>query len=144
MSHLYTSIAKREAFVKEFTEATGGWVDMPPLSQVLSLRRKLILEETREVVDELDNIEMLQVRGKPVTQEDYAKLMKELCDLQYVLSGTVIAFEGLPTHNFVPAFNRVHASNMSKLDDNGKPVLNEYGKVMKGPNYKEPTMEGLV
>ena len=42
------------------------------------------------------------------------------------------------------AFRRVHASNMSKLDANGKPILREDGKVMKGPNYKKPYLTDLL
>lgn len=42
------------------------------------------------------------------------------------------------------AFARVHASNMSKLDDDGKPIKREDGKVMKGPNYKPPVLDDLV
>lgn len=42
------------------------------------------------------------------------------------------------------AFRRVHASNMSKLDDNGKPIFREDGKVMKGPNYKKPYLTDLL
>ena len=42
------------------------------------------------------------------------------------------------------AVRRVHASNMSKLDDDGQPVLNDEGKVMKGINYQEPDMSDLV
>ena len=51
-----------------------------------------------------------------------------------------VAF-GLPLE---VAFNRVHASNMSKLDDDGKPIYREDGKVMKGPNYKPPHLKDLV
>lgn len=42
------------------------------------------------------------------------------------------------------AFKRVHASNMSKLDDNGKPIRREDGKIMKGPNYEPPYLDDLV
>jgi hypothetical protein len=45
---------------------------------------------------------------------------------------------------FSKAFNRVHESNMSKLGPDGKPVLREDGKVMKGPNYKKPDLSDLV
>ena len=48
---------------------------------------------------------------------------------------------GLPVQE---AFNRVHASNMSKLDEDGNPIYREDGKVMKGPNYKPPYLEDLV
>ena len=56
-----------------------------------------------------------------------------LCDLQYVLDGTVLAFgmDGVADE----AFRRVHASNMSKLGSDGKPVRDATGKVGKGPNY---------
>ena len=42
------------------------------------------------------------------------------------------------------AVRHVHPSNMFKLDDDGKPVLNDEGKVMKGVNYREPNMSDLV
>lgn len=42
------------------------------------------------------------------------------------------------------AFNRVHESNMSKLDDNGRPIRREDGKILKGPNYKAPDLSDLV
>jgi predicted HAD superfamily Cof-like phosphohydrolase len=42
------------------------------------------------------------------------------------------------------ALNRVHESNMSKLDEYGKPVYREDGKVLKGPNYLPPTLEDLI
>ena len=45
---------------------------------------------------------------------------------------------------FMEAFSRVHDSNMSKLDSNGKPVIREDGKVMKGPNYKKPELTDLM
>jgi hypothetical protein len=42
------------------------------------------------------------------------------------------------------AFNRVHESNMSKLDNDGKPIIREDGKILKGPNYKAPDLSDLV
>ena len=42
------------------------------------------------------------------------------------------------------AMDRVHKSNMSKLDENGIPILREDGKVLKGPNYKPPNLEDLI
>ena len=46
--------------------------------------------------------------------------------------------------NLNVAFNRVHMSNMSKLDDEGKPIYREDGKVIKSKNYKEPYLDDLV
>jgi predicted HAD superfamily Cof-like phosphohydrolase len=112
-------------------------------ASLISLRRKLIEEETREVVQELDRMEMELVRGKPIPKDMYEALVKELADLQYVLSGTVISMRPI-SRNFSAVFNRVHQSNMSKLGDDGKPLHREDGKVMKGPNYREPTLEDLI
>ncbi len=86
---------------------------------------------------------MTVAQGRKVSKGQWAALLKELADLQYVLSGTIISFSAI-AGSFTPAFNRVHNSNMSKLDDEGNPVLNHYGKVTKGPNYKAPTLEDLI
>lgn len=113
--------------VREFTEAMGQPVDVAPTRSLLSLRSKLIYEETTEVLVELESQEL-----------DKAALTKELSDLLYVVYGTAITF-GLPLD---VVFNRVHQSNMSKLVD-GKPLYREDGKVLKGPNYKPPMLDDL-
>ena len=68
------------------------------------------------------------------------ELLKELADLAYVTYGYAA------THgwNLDEAIRRVHASNMSKLDDHGEPIYREDGKVLKGPHYKEPNLADLV
>lgn len=66
--------------------------------------------------------------------------LKELCDILYVVYGYAVTYGW----DINTAFNRVHKSNMSKLGDDGKPILREDGKVMKGPNYKEPVLDDLV
>jgi predicted HAD superfamily Cof-like phosphohydrolase len=68
--------------------------------------------------------------------------LKEGADLLYVLLGTFVSL-GLGDQ-LIEAFERVHISNMSKLDENGKPIYREDGKVLKGPNYKSPNLEDLV
>ena len=133
----------RESAVQEFHTAMGTDVSVEPRANLLRLREKLLVEECTEVVAELQTMQMELERGKPITKEQWAKLLKELCDLQYVLSGTVVSFNAI-VDSFTPAFNRVHSSNMSKLDDEGNPVLNSYGKVTKGPNYKAPNLEDLI
>jgi len=133
----------REQKVEEFHKAMGTDVAAEPRVGLLQLREKLLVEECTEVVAELQSMQMELERGKPINKEQWAKLLKELCDLQYVLSGTVVSFSAI-VDSFNPAFNRVHRSNMSKLDDEGNPVLNEYGKITKGPNYKAPTLEDLI
>lgn len=77
-------------------------------------------------------------------EESLTRIAKELCDLQYVLDGTFLEFglAGLKSH----LMNAVHASNMSKLGDDGRPVLRDDGKVLKGPNYEpaEPAIAELI
>ena len=69
-----------------------------------------------------------------------AQALKELADLVYVCY-QMAAFLGVDLDE---ALDRVHVSNMSKVDDDGNPVFNTFGKVMKGPNYKEPHLNDLV
>lgn len=117
--------------VLEFHEKFGHPINTPITSQQRDLRCTLISEETIEVMGEMypdpDDIKLI----------DKKKLTKELCDLLYVTLGTGVAF-GLPLKE---VFEEVHKSNMSKLGEDGKPVLREDGKVLKGSNYKEPDLE---
>ena len=130
----------REDIVSEFHRKFNHPIDTKWTSDLLELRMNLIKEETKEVSDEIIHMVVDLERGKSVTLDQKAKLLKELCDLQYVLSGTAVAL-GLDVQT---AFNRVHASNLSKLGYDGKPIYREDGKVVKGPNYKLPNLEDLV
>jgi predicted HAD superfamily Cof-like phosphohydrolase len=67
-------------------------------------------------------------------------ILKELADMLYVTYGYAATYGW----DLDEAFKRVHESNMSKLDDDGKPIYREDGKVTKGPNYKAPKLEDLV
>ena len=83
---------------------------------------------------------MDRMRGTAPTKERVEKLLKELADLQYVLSGYAVTF-GIDLDT---AFSLVHHSNMSKLGVDGKPIKREDGKVIKGPNYSPPNLSKLV
>ncbi len=133
----------REQLVARFHNAMGLDVESQPRTSLIKLRRSLLREEFDEVVEALDVIEMEIIRGKKGTKEQWANLLKELADLQYVLSGTIVSFNPI-ANSFTPAFNRVHDSNMSKLGYDGKPVYRQDGKVTKGPNYKEPKLGDLI
>lgn len=99
-----------------------GWMTNPP-----ELRIKLHEQETAEVVAALNDTDLPPV--------DYlANIAKELCDVLYVVYGTAYSL-GIPIDEI---FALVHQSNMSKRDDNGDPVKNGYGKVMKTHNYRNP------
>lgn len=130
----------RESKLIDFHKAFGHPIDEVMTVDNLELRRSLITEEYQELMEEISSISLDLARGRKPPVERKANLLKELCDLQYVISGLAVAF-GLPLQ---PAFNRVHASNMSKLDADGNPIYREDGKVMKGPNYRPPNLEDLV
>lgn len=128
--------------VTEFFNAFNRKYDLPFESgPELSLNMNLITEEFEEfrraVVDAVFSQSKTE-DGKP-TKEAMAHVLKELCDLLYVAYGFAVAYN-LPV---LEAFNRVHASNMSKLGNDGKPIHRDDGKVLKGPNYWVPNLEGL-
>ena len=92
-----------------------------------SLRISLISEELEELKQAmLDN--------------NIVEVADALTDILYVTYGAGHAF-GI---NLDKCFNEVQESNMSKLDTNGKPIFNEQGKVMKGPNYFKPDLSKFL
>ncbi len=119
--HVYTSTPLDK--VKEFHTASGvGPLDM----DMLMLRRKLIREEYREVLDEIGWFFEGQGSKK--------NLAKELADLLYVAYGTAVVF-GIDLDR---VFDEVHRSNMSKLE--GERAVRADGKIEKGPNYRPPNL----
>ena len=127
MKHL-TNYDKVRAFHRAFFHPLDKELEVDSISghALAELRNRLIQEEVDEVQVELFN-------------GSKQELAKELADLLYVVYGTAATY-GIPIDE---VFNRVHESNMSKLGEDGKPVYRNDGKVLKGPNYKEPSMEGL-
>lgn len=117
--------------VREFHTACGHYIaDKPGIPEdktVSLLREKLLEEESREVID-------------ACWKGNIAEIAKELADLLYVTHGMALAF-GIPLDE---VFEAVHRSNMSKLDENGKPVYREDGKVLKGPNYEPPNIQEII
>lgn len=219
---------------REFNVSMGQPDNVPINPELLYLRRNLITEEWGELSDELNKIidQLLKHKGA-IERRTAEQVIKESCDLIYVIAGTAATFglryrpentfawyvgddhtfstrkavehvstirqffddveiryiefdmwvesivkvlltddecneglsrteyEGLTrcleditklvidfSENFgfplLDAFNAVHASNMSKLGDDGKPIYREDGKVMKGPNYHKPDMSVFV
>lgn len=90
------------------------------------LRADLIREEAAETAEAVES-------------GGLEHIAKELADLAYVVYGAALTL-GI---NLDEAIVRVHASNMSKLVD-GKPVMRDDGKVLKGPNYLPPNMSGCT
>jgi len=98
------------------------------------LRARLILEEAKELS------EAVEIASYDPTVDNKAEIIKEVCDVLYTVIGLMVSFDV----DWREAFERVHASNMSKLDDDGNPVYREDGKVIKGPNYKPCDLRDLV
>ena len=140
-------IKMTEEFITAMEQPKGVDISEGEQGGVLSMRLCLIREEAEEVedavcllADKVFNAEFLGIDLTEDIKAAKAALLKELCDLQYVLSGFAVTF-GLPLDE---AFKRVHESNMSKLGPDGKPIYREDGKVLKGPNYKKPDLSDLV
>lgn len=129
----------RETYVTDFQVAMGQDVDAPMSIDLLQLRMDLIKEEVKELDIEVGAICYQMSKSKEPKPEQLENMMKELVDVMYVVSGFAVTF-GIPVQ---PAFVRVHQSNMTKLVD-GKAMLREDGKVIKGPNYIKPNMRGLL
>lgn len=121
-------------WVKDFHRSFGQAVNAPAEKDLVNLRKNLIEEEFNEVVAELNALK----QGPDYQAE--VRLLKELCDLLYVVYGTAVAFG----FDIDGAFEEVHKSNMSKLGLDGKPVLREDGKALKGPNYFKANVSRFV
>ena len=95
--------------------------------KINTLRISLINEELEEL-------------KKAINDKDILEVADALTDILYVTYGAGHAF-GIDLNK---CFNEVQESNMSKLDDNGKPIYNQAGKVMKGPNYFKPDLSKFL
>ena len=116
--------------VQEFMETFGQEVKKKPSfssEKINSLRYELIKEELNELKEALDNKDLLEVADA-------------LTDILYVTYGAGHAF-GIDLDG---CFEEVQNSNMSKLDEGGKPIYNESGKVMKGPKYFKPDLSKFI
>ena len=117
-----TNFKKVGVFMKTFGQEVKN---KPSFSteKINQLRISLIQEELDELKEAITNNDLLEVADA-------------LTDLLYVTYGAGHAF-GI---NLDKCFNEVQNSNMSKLGEDGKPIYNELGKVMKGPNYFKPNL----
>mgnify|MGYP006182624311 FL=1 len=116
--------------VKTFMETFGQEVKTKPsfsTDKINSLRYDLIKEELEELKVAMENNDLLEVADA-------------LTDILYVTYGAGHAF-GIDLDK---CFEEVQNSNMSKLSEDGKPIYNESGKVMKGPKYFKPDLNKFV
>lgn len=124
-----------QSMVEQFHHTFGSDVDRRT-PETISMRIKLLAEEYKELNDEL--IFAFGSVSRSGKSDNWGKVSKELADLLYVAYGLAVAL-GIDAEE---AFRRVHGSNMSKLGLDGKPIVRDDGKVLKGPNYYEPNMTG--
>ena len=121
-----TNFEKVGLFMKTFGQDVKT---KPSLStkKINELRISLIIEELNELKDAIKN-------------NDLVETADALTDILYVTYGAGQAF-GI---NLDKCFEEVQNSNMSKLGEDGKPIYNENGKVLKGPNYFKPNLLKII
>ena len=121
-----SNFSKVGIFMKTFGQEVK---DKPAFStdKINKLRIDLIKEELEELTDAIKKNDLLEVADA-------------LTDILYVTYGAGHAF-GIDLDK---CFEEVQNSNMSKLDENGRPIYNEAGKVMKGPNYFKPDLSKFI
>lgn len=97
--------------------------------EVSDLRYRLMKEENEEYLEACKN-------------DDIVEIADALGDQLYVLCGTILK-HGLQ-HKIEEVFTEIHRSNMSKLDIEGKPIIREDGKILKGVNYTRPDIGSIL
>ena len=117
---------KVKVFMKTFGQEVKSKASFPD-QKIQNLRYDLIKEELDELKEALD-------------QKNLKEVADALTDILYVTYGAGHAF-GIDLDK---CFAEVQNSNMSKLDENGRPIYNENGKVMKGPNYFQPNLQKFI
>ena len=121
-----TNFEKVKNFMQTFGQTIKNKAEFPE-EKTLKLRYDLIQEELSEL-------------KQAIKDKDLVEVADALADILYVTYGAGTAF-GI---NLDKCFNEVHNSNMSKLGEDKKPIYNENGKVMKGPNYFKPNLKKFI
>ena len=121
-----TNFEKVGLFMKTFGQEVKNKTELST-EKINLLRISLIKEELEEL-------------QQAVRENNILEVADALTDILYVTYGAGHAF-GI---NLDKCFNEVQESNMSKLGENGKPIYNENGKVMKGPNYFKPDLSKFI
>ena len=117
---------KVKTFMNTYGQDVKEKADFPE-NKIVQLRIDLIEEELNELKEAIKN-------------KDIVEVADALTDILYVTYGAGHSF-GV---NLDECFNEVQRSNMSKLGEDGKPIYNDSGKVMKGPNYFAPNLKKIV
>ena len=121
-----SNFEKVKTFMNTFGQEVKEKTEFPN-EKIIKLRYDLIKEELEELKEAIE-------------QKDMIEIADALTDILYVTYGAGHAF-GI---NLDKCFNEVQESNMSKLGEDQKPIYNENGKVMKGPNYFKPNLNKFL
>ncbi len=121
-----TNFESVEKFMQTFGQEVKTKAGFPN-DKIVNLRVDLIREELSELKEAIE-------------KQDIKEVADALTDILYVTYGAGHAF-GI---NLDKCFEEVQNSNMSKLGSDGKPIYNEHGKVMKGPDYFKPNLSKFV
>ena len=121
-----SNFQKVATFMKTFGQEVHTKAQFPN-EKIVKLRYDLINEELEELLVAIKEKNMLEIADA-------------LTDILYVTYGAGHAF-GIDLDK---CFNEVQESNMSKLGENNKPIYNNDGKVMKGPNYYKPNLKQFL
>ena len=121
-----TNFNKVKTFMNTYGQEIRDKASFPD-KKIVQLRIDLIQEELNELKD-------------AITSNDIIEVADALTDILYVTYGAGHSF-GI---NLDKCFDEVQDSNMSKLDENKKPIYSENGKVMKGPNYFPPNLKKII
>ena len=121
-----TNFESVKKFMKTFGQEIKEKANFPN-EKITSLRYELIKEEVKELKE-------------AINKKDLKEVADALTDILYVTYGAGHSF-GI---NLDKCFKEVQNSNMSKLDEDGKPIYNDKGKVMKGPNYFKPNFTKIL
>ena len=119
--------------IMQFHETFGCYIQRSPNGtipkEIKDVRQRILQEE----VDELD---------EAAAKDDIVGVADALGDIIYVALGTVISY-GLQD-KFEAIFAEIHRSNMSKLDENGRPIYRDDGKILKSKLYTRPELSGII
>jgi predicted HAD superfamily Cof-like phosphohydrolase len=116
--------------VLEFHKAFGLYIGSKPElrdKNISKLRINLLTEEVNEYIEAVDNNDLIEIADA-------------IGDILYIAIGSAISY-GIPIDE---VFDEIHRSNMSKLDENGKPMHREDGKVIKSSLYSPPSLEPII
>lgn len=142
--------------------STNGWQVSTALTPYEALKEfhetyRLVVRKPGDPIDfslendDVDDEALFNLRAS-LNEEEWAELQEAwlgddlvayvdaVCDLVYVTVGSLVSF-GV---DFDRCFAEVHRSNMSKLDENGQPIIRQDGKILKGPNFTKPDLRSII